>query len=814
MTADTLRLALLSKGSMVSRYRLGKPLGRGGHGVVFEAFDTQDAVQVAIKLLEVELANPASRTALDRFAMEVNAIRRVRHPNVVQVYESGHIKTQNHILAFYTMEILDGRALDKLVREKGAMPPEQALSVVRQAAAGLHRAHVENVIHRDVKPANIFLTSQGRAVVMDFGVCKLNDLATGVTLVGQVVGTPRYLAPEQLLDGTVDARTDVFALGVVLFYLLTGTHLRPEPDLKTAFQAITSNSDVRRVKENRHIPEELKDVLTTALSLRQEGRFESARVLGEALEATQLLLHHETVTMELIHGGEDGGAAPTDATSRDLSLHAVGLAERQPEVVAPPRASPELDAPLAGAAVPAPRPQPRVSATASPVVLFCPQCGTRLRPEEDLAQHLEQCPIPLEAAAAAASAPETPTRPAPPPSDFARPVTRTGQPPAGFSKPPTGAGTPPAGPRPAAAQADAEAFGKPRSRVVVVIPPPGQPVQPTPDTFGSPRSKVVIHPPPAPPAPPKEVPPETPLAPPMEAPGKDWDLGTPGGLLGAVGALCPDCGAELENAEELGRHARLCPGRASSTKAATPDPGDKWLNEVSAVSNSLPALVGTRLLEDPPPPAQEHDPLLEDAPLELDLSGSGSKARNWTGRDARGTGAAVNQHVSNLYTAANRIKQTALQRQVGTGLDLMAPLSALVHDHVLEATLFSQCLQALMQSASRLVEAALFHDSIHGMPRRQPAARLEARLQELTSGKVFEDRELQKVVRGQLELARGQERQMADATATLEAGVAVLRAQQPQVLAALEVAHRRPRQETEAAAVAMVKQLHAALFPG
>jgi hypothetical protein len=812
VTADTLRLALLSKGSMVSRYRLGKPLGRGGHGVVFEAFDTQDAVHVAIKLLEVELANPASRTALDRFAMEVNAIRRVRHPNVVQVYESGHIKTQHHVLAFYTMEILDGRPLDKLVREKGSMPPEQALSVVRQAAAGLHRAHVENVIHRDVKPANIFLTSQGRAVVMDFGVCKLNDLATGVTLVGQVVGTPRYLAPEQLLDGAVDARTDVFALGVVLFYLLTGTHLRPEPDLKTAFQAITSNADVRRVKEHRHIPEELKDVLTTALSLQQDARFESARALGEALEATQLLLHHEAVTTELVHGGEDGGTGPADATSRDLSLRSAGLVESQPGAGDAQGPALPQHAPTASAAVAPPaRPPVRVSATASPVVLFCPQCGTRLRPDQDLAQHLEQCPAPLEAKAAPPAS-ETATRTAPPQADFARPVTRAGQPPAAFSKPPTGGGTPSAAPRPAAAAPDSEAFGKPRSRVVVVIPPPAQPAAPPPDTFGSPRSKVVVHPPPAPPAPPRDAPPEAPLDAPRDAPGRDWDLGTPGGLLGVVGALCPDCGAELENAEELGRHARLCPGRASS-KASTPDPGDKWLNEVSAVSNSLPALVGTRLLEDPPPPLEE-DQVPDDAPLELDLSGSGSKARNWTGRDARGTGAAVNQHVSNLYTAANRIKQTALQRNVGTGLDLMAPLSALVHDHVLEATLFSQCLQALMFCASRLVDAALAHDSIQGMPRRQPVARLEARLQELTSGKVFEDRELQKVVRGQLEVARGQERQMAEAMAALEAGIAVLRAQQPQVLAALEVAHRRPRQETEAAAVAMVKQLHAALFPG
>jgi serine/threonine-protein kinase len=181
------------------------------------------------------------------------------------------------------MELLPGETLDQLVRKGGPLKPFDAASVIRQAAVGLYTAHCQGIIHRDVKPGNIMLAPNGRAVVTDFGVCKIMEVHN-VTTAGQVVGTARYLSPEQFMGATLDARSDVFALGALFFYLLTGEHLRIAKDLVVLSRVVTRGEDQKRAREMPGIPNAFRAVLVKAVALEPHDRFQNALELAHALE--------------------------------------------------------------------------------------------------------------------------------------------------------------------------------------------------------------------------------------------------------------------------------------------------------------------------------------------------------------------------------------------------------------------------------------------------------------------------------------------------------------------------------------------------
>lgn len=707
---EHLRLALLGKGSMVGKYRIGRPLGRGGFGIVFEAYDTEDAVQVAIKIIEVDPGNEASRAALNRFHTEVEAICRIRHPNVVQVYETAVIPAGKLALAYYTMEILTGRTLEQVVKQDGPRPPAEALKMIRQAAAGLHRAHAEGIVHRDVKPGNIFLTAQGRAVVMDFGVCKLSD-GSNVTLVGQVVGTPRYLAPEQMLDGTVDARTDVFALGALLFYLLTGEHLRAGADVRAVFHAVNTDGDVRRARAQKQLPEMVRDVLCTALARTPDDRFPSARAMAETLEATELLLGPEPEG-ELGDPGDWEGdntslVEKSDTTAQDLALQTLGgsvvkavivPAGEDPSHATDPAFPAVAPAPAAAAPPAFHKPltgtglrTPGGRAAGPPVVAFCPQCGARLAPDTTLDAHLEVC--------RGADAPEGP--------------------------------------------------------------PPAQAAAPRP-------------------------------------------ANTDQGLLSVERTVCQTCGADFPSEAECDRHRPTCPGLSWQQRNFAVAPAGAAPPAPSA------AAVGLELVEVPAYPALAPSP--DDVSLELDISGSNSKARMWLGRELRGDNR-VSVEVGALYAAANRLKDAALGRQLGSALDLLAPLSQLVHDFVQADAAFREAVGRVLAVARRMAELATLHDTLRAQPRRQTVARLEARLRELTSGKQLEDRELVRVVRQQLEAARAQEKQLDDALGQFTAAHTVLKQMQEPLQAITQQVHVRGARDPQSATFTTLRQLEAAVLP-
>ena len=201
-------------GTMIAgRYRIGGLLGRGGMGEVYRADDLVLGETVALKFLPPQLESDAA--ALERFRGEVRTARRITHPNVCRVFDLGEVDGR----VFLSMEYIDGEDLASLLRRIGRLPSDKGLQVARQLCAGLAAAHEQGVLHRDLKPANVMIDGRGRAKITDFGLAGVEaEMGRGAAR----EGTPAYMAPEQLAGREVTARSDIYALGLVLYELFTG----------------------------------------------------------------------------------------------------------------------------------------------------------------------------------------------------------------------------------------------------------------------------------------------------------------------------------------------------------------------------------------------------------------------------------------------------------------------------------------------------------------------------------------------------------------------------------------------------------------
>lgn len=209
-------LARLAPGQLLAgRYRILGLVGAGGMGVVYRARDEQLGIEVAVKLLRPEQAD--RRNTRERFVKELILARQVSHRNVVRIHDLG----RDGDLEFLTMDLVEGRSLRELLREEGPLPPARAVALARQLADALAAAHDEGVVHRDLKPDNVLVAAADRAYVSDFGVAR-SLAGNGLTQTGAVVGTLDYLSPEQARGEEVDGRTDLYALGVLLFEMLSG----------------------------------------------------------------------------------------------------------------------------------------------------------------------------------------------------------------------------------------------------------------------------------------------------------------------------------------------------------------------------------------------------------------------------------------------------------------------------------------------------------------------------------------------------------------------------------------------------------------
>ena len=216
-------------------YVLDSVLAEGGFGVVYRARHAGSGTAAAVKVLHAELASRAD--VVTRFEREVEAIRRVQHPNVVEVLERGRLSDSR---PYFVMELLDGVSLEQHLESHGALPPDEALAILEPLCDALEAAHARSIVHRDVKPSNVFLSEQGgrrRVMLLDFGIAKLMDAdGPALTSARRVVGTPACISPEQIRGEQVDPRTDVYALGALLYAMLTGT----PPFAQNAFPVLRS----------------------------------------------------------------------------------------------------------------------------------------------------------------------------------------------------------------------------------------------------------------------------------------------------------------------------------------------------------------------------------------------------------------------------------------------------------------------------------------------------------------------------------------------------------------------------------------------
>lgn len=272
--------ALTADRVLGDRYRLLRQLARGGMATVWEAEDDVLSRRVAIKVLHPHLAS--DETFRERFRREAVAVARLNHPAVVAVFDTG----EDDDLAYLVMELVDGRPLSTVLSERGQLPAATAIDIVSQIAEGLGAAHERGIVHRDVKPANILILDDGRAKITDFGIARGaagTDLDEDLTQVGTIVGTAKYLAPEQVEGGEVDARTDVYSLGLVLYEALCG---RPafseETELATAL-ARTREAPLSPRQVRVDVPRDIEAVVMRALARNPVDRFASAAELRTAL---------------------------------------------------------------------------------------------------------------------------------------------------------------------------------------------------------------------------------------------------------------------------------------------------------------------------------------------------------------------------------------------------------------------------------------------------------------------------------------------------------------------------------------------------
>jgi serine/threonine-protein kinase len=275
---------LLAVGArFASRYDIQELLGEGGMGVVYRVFDREVGETVALKALRSELGGMEPRM-LERFKQELRLARRIAHRNVVRTYDLG----ESDGIYYITMEFVHGTTLAALIREAGRLAVPAALTIGKQLCRALEVAHEEGIIHRDIKPQNLLVDPAGFLKVMDFGIARLTERLEGghtLTAAGLVIGTPQYMAPEQLFGEAVDARADLYAVGAVLFECVTG---RPVYDAPSAM-ALLSRHLVQKPPDpstlNPDVSPALAKVVLRALARRPEDRWASAADLLHALEA-------------------------------------------------------------------------------------------------------------------------------------------------------------------------------------------------------------------------------------------------------------------------------------------------------------------------------------------------------------------------------------------------------------------------------------------------------------------------------------------------------------------------------------------------
>jgi len=267
----------------LGRYELLDEIGRGAMGVVFRARDPLIDRIVAIKTINVGLSRVEAEAFEKRFDREARSAGRLNHPNIVTIYDVG----KSGDVAYFAMELLEGQSLRAILDSGVVLPPSTIADIAAQIADGLASAHQAGVIHCDIKPANVVVLASGLVKITDFGIAML---PTGSrSFIGSVVGSPKYISPEQVVGRPVDARSDVFSLGAVLYEVLTGT----PPFVGTALDEILYNvinaSPDPPTRRNRSLPQAFDAIVARALAKHPDDRYQSAHEMSADLRLLALV---------------------------------------------------------------------------------------------------------------------------------------------------------------------------------------------------------------------------------------------------------------------------------------------------------------------------------------------------------------------------------------------------------------------------------------------------------------------------------------------------------------------------------------------
>ncbi|MCO5165724.1 MAG: serine/threonine protein kinase [Planctomycetes bacterium] len=265
-------------GAVLGGHELLRVLGRGGMGVIYTARRQGQDEVVALKVL-LGVNDPGVERRRQRFRCEFEALRRLDHPNIVRVHDYGREGSYD----WYTMTFVEGKDFERLLLE-GALEPQERLEVFHDVCDALAHAHERSVVHRDVKPQNVLVDAQGRGHVLDFGLAKLLDQGGGMTRTGSTLGTPYYMAPEQLKSAKhIDARADVFALGVMLYEIVVGQRPFLGETAAEVGQRILNDDPVRPSKVKKAVHPDLDAICLKALEKDPERRYADAGALLEDL---------------------------------------------------------------------------------------------------------------------------------------------------------------------------------------------------------------------------------------------------------------------------------------------------------------------------------------------------------------------------------------------------------------------------------------------------------------------------------------------------------------------------------------------------
>jgi len=298
--------------SQLGRYEVIGELGQGAMGLVYKAKDPLIDRTVAIKTISLNLALEEKEEYEARFYQEAKAAGRLSHPNIVTIYDVG----KSGDVAYIAMEFLQGRELRDILNEDSHLPVDQVLDIVMQVAQGLAYAHEHGIVHRDVKPSNIMVIRDGHVKITDFGIARMASSAVH-TQTGMVLGSPKYMSPEQVMGKAIDQRSDIFSLGVMLYEMLTGQAPFNGENVNAIMYQTLNAVPAPPSTLNPAVPEMANFILAKALAKKLEDRYQNAKDFAADLHACRDTLPRSSKQIDVSPaGGERKLPAVIDISGR------------------------------------------------------------------------------------------------------------------------------------------------------------------------------------------------------------------------------------------------------------------------------------------------------------------------------------------------------------------------------------------------------------------------------------------------------------------------------------------------------------------